>query len=324
MKKISLSHRSLFLLIILLSAHCAHSSNFPQRPIRLISPFSAGGGNDIISRALANALSLKLNQSVVVDNRPGANTILAMELLAHASKDGYTILMSSSSQAINATLYPQLPYDSIRDFSPISRVGISPLVVAVHPSLAIHNISDLIAAAKANPGKILYPSAGIGNSTHLAGELFATMSGVRLTHIPYKGAGPGMVDLLAGRLQAVFATAPTAIPHLRTARLRPLALTSLKRSALLPDLPTVSESGIPGFEACSWYGVIAPSGTPSDAIQVLSRSIKVILSTTEFRQQLETAGADPDSNTPAEFAQYIKNEISKWAKVIKLSGATAP
>ena len=196
--------------------------------------------------------------------------------------------------------------------------------MAVHPSLAIHNISDLIAAAKANPGKILYPSAGIGNSTHLAGELFATMSGVRLTHIPYKGAGPGMVDLLAGRLQAVFATAPTAIPHLRTARLRPLALTSLKRSALLPDLPTVSESGIPGFEACSWYGVIAPSGTPSDAIQVLSRSIKVILSTTEFRQQLETAGADPDSNTPAEFAQYIKNEISKWAKVIKLSGATAP
>ena len=296
---------------------------FPTRPIRLISPFAPGGGNDIISRTLGAAVSKGLGQSIVVDNRPGANTIVAMEILARATPDGYTLLTTSSSQATNATLYTKLPYDSIKDFAPVSRIGVSPLIVAVNPSLPIHSVRDLIAAAKAKPGGIMYPSAGTGNSTHLAGELFAVMAGVTLTHVPYKGSGPGIVDLIAGRLQALFSTAPSVLPHSKAGRLRALAVTSSARSALVPQLPTVAESGIPGYEASSWYGIIAPAGTPRAVITRLNREITAVLATPEFREQLMSAGADPAPNTPEQFAALITSEIAKWAKVIKLSGAKA-
>lgn len=293
---------------------------YPTRPIRLISPFAPGGGNDIISRTLAAAVSKNIGQAIVVDNRPGANTILAMEILARATPDGYTLLTTSSSQATNATLYTKLPYDSIRDFAPVSMVGMSPLVVAVNPALPIKSVNDLIAAAKARPGSILYPSAGTGNSTHLGGELFAVMAGITLTHVPYKGLGPGLVDLMAGRLQVVFSTAPSAIPHIKTGRLRGLAVTSASRSNLTPQLPTVAESGVPGYEAGSWYGIIAPAGTPRVVVMKLNKEITTVLATAEFREQLMNAGADPAPNTPDEFAAYIKAEITKWARVIKLSG----
>ncbi len=296
---------------------------YPTRPIRLISPFAPGGGNDIISRSLGAAISKGLGQSIVVDNRPGANTIVAMEILARATPDGYTLLTTSSSQATNATLYAKLPYDSIKDFAPVSLVGVSPLVVAVNPALPVKTVGDLIAAARAKPGSIMYPSAGTGNSTHLGGALFAAMADVQLTHVPYKGLGPGLLDLMAGRLQVVFSTAPSAIPHIKTGRLRGLAVTTAARSGLVPQLPTVAEAGIPGYEAGSWYGVIAPAGTPRAVVARLNQEITAVLATPDFREQLMAAGADPSPNTPEQFAAYLKSEIAKWAKVIKLSGAKA-
>ena len=295
----------------------------PTRPIRLISPFAPGGGNDIISRTLGPVLTKNLGQSIVVDNRPGANTIVAMEILARATPDGYTLVTSSSSLATNATLYTKLPYDSIKSFAPVSMVGVSPLVVAVNPALPIKTIGELIAAAKAKPGSILYPSAGTGNSTHLGGELFAVMAGVTLTHVPYKGLGPGLVDLMAGRLQAIFSTAPAAIPHIKTGRLRGLAVTTAARSNLMPQLPTVAESGVPGYETGSWYGITAPAGKPRAVVSRLNKEITTVLGTPDFREQLLNAGADPMQTTPEQFAAYVQIEIAKWAKVIKLSGAKA-
>ena len=295
----------------------------PPPPIRLISPFAPGGGNDIISRTLGPVLTKNLGQSIVVDNRPGANTIVAMEILARATPDGYTLVTSSSSLATNATLYTKLPYDSIKSFAPVSMVGVSPLVVAVNPALPIKTIGELIAAAKAKPGSILYPSAGTGNSTHLGGELFAVMAGVTLTHVPYKGLGPGLVDLMAGRLQAIFSTAPAAIPHIKTGRLRGLAVTTAARSNLMPQLPTVAESGVPGCETGSWYGITAPAGTPRAVVSRLNKEITTVLGTPDFREQLLNAGADPMQTTPEQFAAYVQIEIAKWAKVIKLSGAKA-
>jgi tripartite-type tricarboxylate transporter receptor subunit TctC len=311
----------LLLSVCTILSSIASAETYPTRPIRLISPFAPGGGNDIISRTLGAAISKTLGQSVVVDNRPGANTIVAMEILARATPDGYTLLTTSSSQATNATLYSKLPYDSIKDFSPVSMVGVSPLVVAVNPALPIKNVNELIAAAKAKPGSIMYPSAGTGNSTHLGGELFAVMAGITLTHVPYKGLGPGLVDLMAGRLHLVFSTAPSAIPHIKTGRLRGLAVTTAARSGLVPQLPTVAESGVPGYEAGSWYGIIAPAGTPRTVVARLNREITSVLGTQEFREQLMAAGADPAPTTPEAFAAYIKSDIAKWAKVIKLSGA---
>ena len=296
------------------AANAANAKPTPPQP---------GGGNDIISRTLGPVLTKNLGQSIVVDNRPGANTIVAMEILARATPDGYTLVTSSSSLATNATLYTKLPYDSIKSFAPVSMVGVSPLVVAVNPALPIKTIGELIAAAKAKPGSILYPSAGTGNSTHLGGELFAVMAGVTLTHVPYKGLGPGLVDLMAGRLQAIFSTAPAAIPHIKTGRLRGLAVTTAARSNLMPQLPTVAESGVPGYETGSWYGITAPAGTPRAVVSRLNKEITTVLGTPDFREQLLNAGADPMQTTPEQFAAYVQIEIAKWAKVIKLSGAKA-
>ena len=243
MNPLSCRWRALLSLILLLSStgqrqDAIGADLYPSRPIRLISPFAPGGGNDIISRTLGAAVSKGLGQSIVVDNRPGSNTIVAMEILARATPDGYTLLTTSSSQATNATLYAKLPYDSIKDFAPVSMVGVSPLVVAVNPALPIRSVADLIAAAKAKPGSILYPSAGTGNSTHLGGELFAVMAGVTLTHVPYTGLRPGLVDLMAGRLRVVFSTAPAAIPHIKTGRRRGLGVPPAARHGLMPRLPT--------------------------------------------------------------------------------------
>jgi len=293
---------------------------YPVRPIRLISPFAPGGGNDIISRTLAGALTKDFGQTVVVDNRPGANTIIGMELVAKAAPDGYTLIMTSSTQAINATLYSKLPYDSIKSFAPVSMVGSSPLIVAAPAASSIRSVSDLIAAAKAKPGEISYPSAGTGNSTHLGGELFASMAGVKLLHVPYKGSGPGITDLIAGRLSVVFSTSASVLPHIKSGRLRGLAVTSSKRSAVMPDLPTVAESGVPGYEAGTWYGVLAPAGTPRPVVQRLHAGVVKALALPDVKELLMLQGVDPVGNTPQEFAAYVPREIAKWAKVIKTAG----
>jgi tripartite-type tricarboxylate transporter receptor subunit TctC len=301
----------------------AADSGYPARPIRLISPFTPGGGNDLVSRTVALAMSRNVGQSIVVDNRPGANTIVGMELVAKAAPDGYTLIMTSSTQAINATLYPKLPYDSIKSFAPVTIVGSSPLIIAVPPSSPIKSVTDLIAAARAKPGELTYPSAGTGNATHLGGELFASMAGVTLTHVPYKGSGPGLTDLSAGRLAVAFSTALSVVPFVKGGRLRAIAVTSNARSAFMPDLPTVAESGLPGYEAGSWYGVVAPARTPQPIVARLHAEIIKVLALPDVRERLVSQGIDPVGNTPDQFAAYIRAEIVKWAKIIKSTGVTA-
>jgi tripartite-type tricarboxylate transporter receptor subunit TctC len=288
--------------------------------MRLISPFGPGGGNDFVSRTLAAALSKDLGVNVVVDNRPGANTIIGMELVAKAVPDGYTLIMTSSTQAINATLYPKLPYDSIRDFAAVSLVGASPLVVAVPVGSAISGIPALIAAAKAKPGQLSYPSAGTGNSTHLGGELFAAMAGVSLLHVPYKGSAQGITDLIAGRHAVVFSTSGSVMPHVQSGRLRALATTGSKRFAAQPQLPTVAESGLPGFEATTWYGVVGPAKMPASATARLNGAIVKALADAEMRERLLAQGIEPAPSTSDAFSAYLKSEVTKWAKIVRIAG----
>ena len=304
---------------------CAMAADvaYPSRPIRLISPFTPGGGNDLVSRAVAVEMTKNIGQSVVVDNRPGANTIVGMELVAKAAPDGYTLIMTSSTQAINATLYPKLPYDSIKSFAPVSLVGSSPLIIAVPTASPLKSVTDIINAARAKPGDLKYPSAGTGNATHLGGELFASMANVKLTHVPYKGSGPGLTDLSAGRLEVCFSTALSVVPFVKGGRLRAIAVTSAKRSSFIPDLPTVAESGLPGYEASTWYGVIAPAGTARGVVVRLNAEIVKVLQVPDVRERLIAQGIDPVGNSPDEFAAYIKSEIGKWAKIIKSTGVTA-
>ena len=306
------------LLAAVLATGSGFAQTYPQRAVRIIVPLAPGGGTDNLTRIIAPKLADILGQQFVVENRAGAGGQIGSDFVAKSPADGYTLLTTSSSQATNATLYSKLPYDSIRDFTPVSAIGVSPLVLAANPTLPIKSVADLIGAARAKPGALMYPSAGTGNSTHLGGELFAAMANVTLTHVPYKGLGPGLVDLMAGRLQIVFSTAPSAIPHIKTSRLRGLAVTTAARSNLLPQLPTVAESGVPGYESGSWYGIIGPAGVPRTVVARLNTEITAVLGTAEFREQLMAAGADPMTTTPEQFAAYIKTEIAKWAKVIKL------
>lgn len=299
----------------------AAAADFPSHPLRLISPFAAGGGNDLLSRTVGAEMSKNLGQGIVVDNRPGANTIMGMEIVANAAPDGYTLIMTSSTQAINATLYPKLPYDSIKDFSPVCLIASSPLIIAVNPAVPAKNVQELILLAKARPGQVMYPSAGTGNATHLAGELFSVMAGVTLTHVPYKGAGPGINDLIAGRLQTVFGTAPSAMGAIKAGRLRAIAVTGKTRSAVMPELPTVAESGLPGYEASTWYGLLSPARTPRPIIVRLNAEAKKALAAPEVNDRLIAQGVDAVGNAPDEFAAYIKTEIAKWAGVIRKSGA---
>ena len=296
---------------------------FPARPIRLVSPFAPGGGNDLVSRTLAAALSKNTGQSVVVDNRPGATTIIGMDLVAKAPADGYTLVMSSSTLAINVTLYPKLPYDVLRDFAPVSLVATTPLILAVHPSQPATTVAELIALAKAKPGELFFPSAGTGDAPHLAAELFNIVAGVKLVHVPYKGAAIGISDLVAGRLALMFGTSPTTLPHVRSGRLRAIAVTGRARSAVMPELPTVAESGLPGYEAGSWYGVLAPARTPPAVILKLSTEFAAALALPDVREKLKAQGVDPVGNTPAQFADYIRQEIVKWAKVMQAANVKA-
>lgn len=306
--------------VVLLLLSDAIAQSYPNRPIRLISPFAPGGGNDMISRTIAQALGKNLGQSVVVDNRPGANTIIGMELVAKAAPDGYTLIMTGSTVAINAALNPRLPYDSLRDFAPVSQVATTPLLVAVHPSVPAASVKELIALAKAKPGQLNFPSAGVGNISHLAGELFNVTAGVHLVHVPYKGTAPATADLLAGRVSVVFNSAFATLPYVKSGRLRALAVTGRTRSQLLPAVPTVIESGLPGYEAGTWYGVLAPAATPSTVIERLHAEIVKALSMDDVRHRLIEDFLDPVGSTPQEFSAMIKIEISKWSRVVKSAG----
>ena len=287
-------------------------------------PFTAGGGGDLIIREVAQRLTARLGQPVVVDNRTGAGGSVGTDIAAHAPADGYTLLMANvAPMAINVSVYKKLPYDPAKDFAPITLLASFPNVLVVHPALPARTLAELIAHARAQPGKLTCANAGAGSTTHLAAEFFRSQAKIDLVMVPYKGGGVALIDLVGGQVDMYFGALPAALPHVRTGRLRALGVTSLARSGAAPDIPSIAEAGFPGFEAVTWIGAVAPKGVPAAIVARLNRELVDILRAPELREKLQKEGAEPQTNTPVEFAAYIKSEIEKWAGVVKLAGITA-
>jgi tripartite-type tricarboxylate transporter receptor subunit TctC len=308
--------------LALASVAGAQAPAYPTKPIRLVVPFPPGGATDILARAVAQKLTEAWGQQVLVDNRPGAGGNIGSELVAKAAPDGYTLEMGTvGTHAINASLYAKMPYDHVKDFVPVILVAGVPNVLVVHPSVPVNSVAELIAYAKANPGKLNFASSGSGTSIHLSGELFKVMAGVQMTHVPYKGSAPAMQDLLGGQVQLMFDNLPPALPQIKGGKLRALAVTSVTRAPALPDTPTVAEAGLPGFEASSWFGVLAPAGTPPAIVAKLNAEIAKWLATPEAKEKMLALGANAVGGPPEDFAKHIAAETTKWAKVVKESGA---
>jgi tripartite-type tricarboxylate transporter receptor subunit TctC len=289
----------------------------------MIVPFAPGGGTDIIARIMGPRLAEALGQQAVIDNRPGGGTIIGAELAARSPPDGYTLFMGlNGTMAINPSLYKKLPYDSVRDFAPVTLVGVGPNVLVVHPSLPVKNVKDLIALAKAHPGTLAYASSGTGGAPHLAGELFKSMAHVDMIHVPYKGAGPATTDLLAGHVQVMFAGLGPAIAHIRSGKLHALAVAGAKRTQALPELPTIAET-LNGFEASSWFGVFVPAGTPKEIVARLNAEIAKAMARKDVREQLLAQGYEPVTGTPEQLADLLKQDIARWASVIRAARITA-
>jgi tripartite-type tricarboxylate transporter receptor subunit TctC len=295
---------------------------WPERPVRLIIPLSAGGSADTVGRLIAQKLAERLGQQLVIDNRPGAGSILGTEIAARAPRDGYTLLLAGSSFTSAPSLRRKMPYDPLKDFAPITMATNSPGLVVVHPGLPVRSVRDLIELARAKPGQMNYASPGNGTSPHFAGALFNLTAGINLVHVPYKGAGPAIADLIGGQVQVSFASMLSAITHARAGRLRAIAVTGLKRSPALPDLPTVSESGLPGFESGSWQGFFAPAGTPVAVRSRLHREVAAVVHLPETVTQLARDGSEPVGSTPEVFAKFVAGELTKWARVAKEAGMT--
>jgi len=298
----------------------ATAQQYPSKPIRIISPFAPGGGNDNLCRTIAPHLAKQLGQQVVVENRPGANGAVGTEIAARSAPDGYTIVLIPSGHAVNAAIRKNLPFDPIKDFTPITLVGSSPLILAVHPSLPVRNVKELIAFAKARPGQLAFGSAGVGSSGHLGGALFETLTGTKLLHVPYKGMSLAIIDLMSGQVSLTFGTTLSTVPHVRSGRLRALAVTSAKRSPALKDLPTVAESGVPGYEAGLWYGFVGPARIPAAIVRRLHGAIVAVIETPEVRKRLSSQALDPQHNTPEEFLKLMVSDLDRWAKVVKRAG----
>ena len=300
----------------------AFAQAYPNHSIRLVVPFPAGGTTDILARDVAKKLTDTLGQSVVVDNRPGAGGNIGADLVAKAPPDGYTLLMGTvGTHAINPSLYAKMPYDHIKDFVPVVLVAGVPNVLVVNPSVPVNSVADLIKLAKSKPGAINFASSGSGTSIHLSGELFKTMTGVDMTHVPYKGSSPALTDLMGGQVQIMFDNLPSSLALIKSGKLRAVAVTSLKRAPALPDVPTVSESGVPGFEASSWFGILAPAGTPAPIVAKLNAEVNKWLQSPEGKEQLLAQGAEVAGGPPEQFVAHIRAETDKWAKVVKASGA---
>jgi len=311
-----LKHLKPLALICALTPLAAPAADFPTKPIRMLVGFAPGGGTDATARAMSGKLSERLGQQVVIDNRPGAAGNIATEITAQANPDGYTILMGTiAALAINPSLYKKLPFDPLKDVLPISRAVDSTNILVVHPSVAAKNVKELIALAKSK--SLNGGSSGVGGAGHLALELFNLQAGTTIVHVPYKGGGPAMADLLGGNIQLIFATAASAVPHIKSGRIRALAVTTAKRSGLVPDLPTVAEAGLPGFEANNWYGILAPHGTPRSIINRLNKEVVAVLNLPDVKEFLFKQGLDAAPSTPEDFAAYIRSEKAKWEKVIK-------
>ena len=296
----------------------ADAQNWPTRPVRLISPFAPGGGADITSRAVAQKLSTSLGQQVLVENRGGAGGMIGVDIAAKSPADGYTVVMGTIGPiAINPSLYKKMTYDPMRDLIPVSQAANALNVLVVHPSLPAKNVKEMIAIAKARPGQMNYGSSGPGATDHLAGELFNVLAGVKMVHVPYKGGAPAMLDLVSGNVQVVFSTVSTAIAAMDSKRVRPLAMTGNQRFELMPELPTVAEAGLKGFEVNNWYGIFLPAGTPKDIVTRLNADVVKALAAPDVKKRLLEAGIVATSSSPEGFTAYVKAETAKWAKVIK-------
>jgi len=291
---------------------------WPAKPVRVIVPGAPGSPGDLIARALGERLGSVLGQSIVIDNRPGANFAIGTEAAARAAPDGYTLLLTASPHTINPSLYPNLTFDPIKDFAPITLVAVTPLVLVVHPSVPANSVSELLTWLRARPGKVNYGSAGSGSTLHLAGEMFKQVSGVDMVHVPYKGVTGAVTDLLGGHVSLMFPGGPIALPHVKTGKLRALATTGARRTVGAPDLPTVAESGLPGFEISAWYGMLAPAGTPPAIINRVHGEIVRALNSAEFKARWATIGADiVYQETPARFGTFLAEDVAKWSKLIK-------
>jgi len=306
-------------------AACAVSSPpllaqpYPYKPIRFVVGFQPGGGVDMSARAVGQPLGAALGQSVVVDNRPGAAGNIAAGYVAKATPDGYTLLMANSTIS-SPTLFKSLPFDVRKDLDPVGLIAIGPSVLIVHPSVPARNVKELIALARAQPNKVVYGSGGIGNVTHLEMEIMNAMVGVQMTHVPYKGSAPSIIALVGGEVQAVFSSIPSALGQIRAGRIRALGVSILKRSSVLPDVPTIDESGVPGFDAASWYAVFAPAGTPKNVVAMLGKEIVAIMNTPDIRERFANDGFEPAGTGPAEFAKFLRAELVKRAKAVEMAG----
>lgn len=297
------------------------ASLYPAKPIKLVVPFSPGGAADSMARALSEKLSINLGQTVIVENKPGAGTMIASESVARSAPDGYTLLLAASSLTINPALYPKVPFDAVKDFAPVI-LAVSPVhVLVVRNDLPVKSVAELIKLAKDKPNGLNYGSVGNGTSTHLEMELFKSMSGTQLLHVPYKGSSPALTDMMGGQLQVMFDAAASAMPHVQSGKLRALAITSAKRSNMMPDLPTVAESGLPGYEATPWLGLLAPTGTSPEIVNRLNKEVTNVLAMPEIKEKYKGLGLEIIGGTPQQFAEFIKTDLAKWSKVVKDSGA---
>lgn len=302
-------------------ATAAPAQTYPSRPIRFIVPFPFGGGNDIVGRIVAQKLADALGQSVVVDNRGGAGGTLGTDLTAKSPPDGHTMLINNISLAVNATLIPKLPYDTLKDLAPVTMAGRQPNIVVVHPSLPVKSVRELLALAKAKPRHINYGSGGVGTASHLATELLQLMSRIEMVHVPYKGLGPALTDLMGGQIQLIISTMASALPQVKAGKLRPLAVTTAQRSSFFPEVPTMDEAGVAGYEFNTWYGLLVPAKTPRPVIERLNKALSGVLNSAAVKEQFGVQGVEPAPSTPEEFSAYLAAEVKKWAKVIKASGA---
>ncbi len=309
-------------LLLALPASIGVAQGYPDRQVRVIVPYAPGGSTDIAGRLVAQRLTVELKQPVVVENRDGAGGNIGADLVAKANPDGYTLLVGTAGGiTINPSLYKAMPFDPVKDLAAVAYFGSTPNILVVHPSLPVKSVRELIALSRARPGQLNYASAGSGGAVHLAAELFRSMAALDMVHIPYKGSAPALTDLLGGQTQLMFSTLPPALPYVKAGKLRALGVTGIVRSSLVPDLPTISEAGLKGYEITQWWGMLAPARTPPEVVVRLNADINRVLRQPELVQQFAALGADPGANTPEWFAAYIRSETAKWAKVVKASGA---
>lgn len=313
----------LVLLVLVLAAFGARAQGYPDKPVRLIVPFSAGGSSDTISRIIAQKMTAAMGQTFVIENKPGAGGNIGGDLVAKSTPDGYTLLFAAGSTAINVSLYSKMPFDPMKDLDPVVHICNVTGILVIHPSVGVASVAELVRLAKDKPGALNYASAGAGTVLHLAGEMFRSMAQVQMTHVPYKGSGPALMDLIGGQVQIMFANMPGTLQHVKAGRLKVLAVTSPRRSPLLPDVPTIAETGLAGYQASTWFGVFAPAGTPREIVAKLNSEFNKALSSPELTEHLRLEGAEAVGGTPEEFRTFVRGEIERWAPVVKSAGVKA-